>query len=164
MAMDKGLEALQVDSSSFKDSGPLLERLIPLASTNLMQYVSEMLKKMGGNLIYKPTGCAMKNGVFAQDTIAAGVQVALFGGTLVSCCKTRSVSEAYLINIGKLIIPRSENEGKVLRLNAFVDGSEMVAQDGLNGAGFNHSCFKANCVMTSGVLVQVWSYEVYRYV
>ena len=160
--MEKDLGALQVDSSSFKDSGPLLERLIPLASTNLMQYVSEMLKTMCGDLIYKPTECAMKNGVFAQTTIPAGVQVALFGGTLVSCCKTRSVSEAYLINIGKVIIPRSENDGKVMRVNAFVDGSEMCAKPGLNGAGFNHSCFEANCVMTSGVLVQVWSYEVYR--
>lgn len=163
--MEKQAQALHVvDISSFKESGPILERLLPLANANLVQYVSEMLKNMGGSLAYQATGCAMKNGVFAQSTIGSGVQVALFGGKLVSYCKSRSVCDAYLINIGKMIIPRSENEGKVLRLTAFVDGSEMLNRPGLNGAGFNHSCSNANCVMTSGVLVQVWSYEVYRQV
>lgn len=154
---------LDVDASLWGECGDVFARVLPLANENLSQYYHELGEKINGKLSYKSTGCDMKFGAFAEDVIPEGQEVALFAGSLIPHRKIRSEEDAYVIHISDIVIPRSENDGKVLKVKACIDGVDMVEKPGLNGSAFNHSCFEANCVMTNGVTVQTWSYESHRY-
>jgi hypothetical protein len=153
--------ALQLADDSFKEHTSTVSKLLKKA--NIIIDESEdviSMREMAPKLFQSSdTNSPMGTGLFATALIKKNTPLAIFAGKIMTQVRKRSDLSAFVINNGKMLVPRSENNSRFAEFNTCIDGESMKAVPGLNAGAFNHSCYQANCTMTEGLCVQYWSFH-----
>ncbi len=150
-----------MDVDSFKEHSSVVSRLIEKANNIIdesgdVQFIRENAPKLFESA---ETHSPMGTGLFAKTLIKKNTPLALFAGKIMVQVKKRPDLSAFVIDSGKMLVPRSENKNKFLEIKTCIDGESMQEVHGLNAGAFNHSCYQANCVMTEGLCIQYWSFD-----
>jgi hypothetical protein len=153
--------AIQLADDSFKEHTSIVSRLIKKANIIIDESEDVLsMKQMATKLFQSShTTSPMGFGLFATTLIKKNTQLAIFAGKIMTQVRKRSDLSAFVINNGKMLVPRSENNNRFIEFNTCIDGESMKEVPGLNASAFNHSCYQANCTMTEGLCVQYWSFQ-----